>query len=272
MAIGGQYTLNIKGILDTSNIRRQLEAMGKSAKFDTNSSKRFKETLGGIGDTAGKTKSKLDSTVSGIGAMNQGLGTSIKRFGSVMGKVALFGGATTLISGVTNGVADMVHQVFELDASLTELKKVSSLSGNELVQFTDRAYEAGAEVARTGREMIDSATMFTKSGFTENQSLKLATVAEKFRNIADAELTSAEASGFLISQMKAFNITAGESEHIIDAVNEVANNYAVGTNDLQLALSKTGSAMATTGNTYEETIGIITAGTEVMVGQSSKVK
>lgn len=40
---------------------------------------------------------------------------------------------------------------------------------------------------------------------------------------------------------------------------------------MQLALSKTSSAMGGFGNSFEQTIGIITAGTEIMVGQPSKV-
>ncbi|MEG0835739.1 MAG: phage tail tape measure protein [Christensenellaceae bacterium] len=71
--------------------------------------------------------------------------------------------------------------------------------------------------------------------------------------------------------MKAFNIEAENSVRIINVVNEVANKFAVGSNDLQSALTKAGSSLGVLGNSYEETVGIITAGTEIMVGQSSKV-
>ena len=99
-----------------------------------------------------------------------------------------------------------------------------------------------------------------------------------FQNIADAEISAGDAALFINSQLKGFNKefskfgSKGEaSMHVIDSVNEVANNFAVGTNDLQLALSKTASAMGGFGNSFEQTIGIITAGTEIMVGQPSKV-
>lgn len=108
-------------------------------------------------------------------------------------------------------------------------------------------------------------------GYTEEQSLQLATTATMFQNIADAEISAGDAALFINSQLKAFNFSADESQHVIGAVNEVANQFAVGTNDLQLALSKTASAMGGFGNSYEQTIGIITAGTEIMVGQPSKV-
>jgi TP901 family phage tail tape measure protein len=62
---------------------------------------------------------------------------------------------------------------------------------------------------------------FKKSGFDEQDSMKLARVASMYQNVADQELTAGEAANFIVSQMKAYNMTASDSEHIIDAVNEV---------------------------------------------------
>ena len=115
-------------------------------------------------------------------------------------------------------------------------------------------------------------------GYSDQQSMQLATTATMFQNIADAEISAGDAALFINSQLKGFssqfdqfNSKGEASMHVIDSVNEVANNFAVGTNDLQLALSKTSSAMGGFGNSFEQTIGIITAGTEIMVGQPSKV-
>lgn len=80
--------------------------------------------------------------------------------------------------------------------------------------------------------MVESATEFKKSGFTESESANLALVAEMYRNIADEEITAGESANFIISQMKAFNLTAENSEHIINAVNNVSNNMAVSSADL----------------------------------------
>lgn len=102
----------------------------------------------------------------------------------------------------------------------------------------------------------------------------------RFQNIADTEIDAATAANFINSQLKAFSNTSSlqkftgdfeKAQHVIDATNEVANNFAVGTNDLQNALTKAGSALSVAGNTFEQTIGMVTAGTEIMVGQPAKV-
>lgn len=72
--------------------------------------------------------------------------------------------------------------------------------------------------------------------------------------------------------MKAFGDDTEEfATHAVDAINNVSNNMAVSSANIALALSKTSSAMATLGNTYEESVGLVTAGTTIMQGQSAKV-
>lgn len=69
--------------------------------------------------------------------------------------------------------------------------------------------------------MVESASEFAKAGFNETDAAQLAKVSSMYQNIADEQLSAGEASEFIISQMKAFNITAEDSVHVIDAVNEV---------------------------------------------------
>lgn len=104
---------------------------------------------------------------------------------------------------------------------------------------------------------------FKKSGFDEQDSMKLARVASMYQNVADQEITAGEAANFIVSQMKAYNMTASDSEHIIDAVNEVSNRYAVSSADIATNIGKASAAMATGNVTYEQSIGLMTAMTEI---------
>lgn len=118
-------------------------------------------------------------------------------------------------------IKNMVANVKELNVAQTELKKVSDLSGKSLQDYTDKAYKLGEVTGKTGTEMIEAATEFKKRGFGEEESLELASIATKFQNIADVEISAGTAASFINSQLKAFNYTANKSEYIIDAVNEV---------------------------------------------------
>lgn len=154
------------------------------------------------------------------------------------------------------GIQQMVNEVINLDDKLTELKKVTDLEGDSLKQFTKKAYESAKEVAKTGSEMIEASTEFAKAGYDSDTSLELGKVALMYTNIADETISASEASSFMIAQMKAFNIEAEDSMHIIDAVNEVANNFAVSSADIANNLGKSSAVMANAGNTYEQMIGL----------------
>lgn len=177
---------------------------------------------------------------------------------------------TTVFYQTIHTIKDMINEVTELDGALVELKKVTDLEGESLKKFTKEAYEAGANVAKTGTEMVEAATSFAKAGYSEDQILQLGEVAAMYTNIADEAISSADAADFIIAQLKAFNLeskdineTLANSYHIIDAVNEVSNNFAVSSSDIATNLGKASSVMANAGNSMEQMIGLMTAGTEV---------
>lgn len=111
--------------------------------------------------------------------------------------------------------------------------------------------------------MIDAAGEFAKSGYSDEDSLKLGEIALMYTNVADEELNAGDAASFIISQMKAFNIEAEDSIHIVDALNEVSNNYAVSSADLSGSIGKVSATMAESNTTYEQTLGLLTATTEI---------
>lgn len=285
--VGGMYTIKVKGILDETTIRAQLASLGKKglvfgggkgagggfAAIGTEAKKstRHVKQLGGAIGVANKQIRRGPKLAGGfrtIGVEAKKSASEVKKASRGMSgfaqssldvtkKVIQFGAITAVIRGVTSGIGSMVNQVFELDKSLTEFKKVSDLSGEGLKKYTDQAYELGVTVAKTGKEMIDASTEFRKSGYSDEDSMQLARVASMYQNVADQELTAGEAANFIISQMKAYNMEAREAEHVIDAVNEVSNNFAVSSADIATNIGKASAAMSTGNVTYEQSIGLI---------------
>ena len=245
--MAGNYRIKIEPILNTASLNKQL-----------NETKKLK--LSDSGKAAGNS-----------------YGTGFARALKERFKYSI---ANALIYGTQNAIKDMVNNVRELDAAQTELRKVTDLSGKSLKDFTNEAYQVGNRVAKTGTEIVQASTEFAKMGKDTKISLQLSELASRFQNIADTEIDAATAAKFINSQLKAFGNTStlkkfttdfSKAERIIDVTNDTANKFAVGTNDLQNALTKTGSAMSVAGNSFEQTIGMVTAGTEIMVGQPAKV-
>lgn len=119
--------------------------------------------------------------------------------------------------------------------------------------------------------MVEAATMFRKSGFNDADAATLAKVAAQYQNVADTAISAEDAAASIVSQIRAFGKDASFATQVIDAYNEVANRFSVGTNDLSNAMEIASSGMATYGNSFQQILGLVTSGTEIMVGRSSQV-
>ena len=56
-----------------------------------------------------------------------------------------------MLNLATRAIESFVGQTMKMDESMTEFKKVSTLSGNELDRYVNKLSEAGKQVARTGK-------------------------------------------------------------------------------------------------------------------------
>ena len=92
-----------------------------------------------------------------------------------------------------------------------------------------------------------------------------------YQNVADSEVSAQEAGQFIVSQLKAYGLAASDAASIVDKLNAVSNNYSVSNSDLAIGLTKSAAALQTLGNTQDEVMGLLTAGTEQLTGQASKV-
>ena len=91
-----------------------------------------------------------------------------------------------------------------------------------------------------------------------------------YQNVSDEAISAGDSASFIISQLTAFGDTlssyggaAEQAEHVIDAVNEVANNFAVSSGQIATNLGNMSAVMSQTGASFEESLGMLTAITEV---------
>lgn len=258
------FQILVAATLDAANIQKQLDTISKRYKTIKINLDVDTTSLNNATNSLNNCKQSITET----GKAAQGTSQSI---GDIVSKVTKFGAATLIINKFRQAIVDGYGAVKELDASVTEYRKVSELTDSQMGGFIDTARELGLTVARTADEMVEAATEFKKMGNDDSTSLQLGRLATMFQNIADEAISAGDSASFINSQMKAFNFTANEAIHVLDAVNEVANNFAVSSGDISTALPKVASTMALAGNSFEETIGLLTAGAELIPNQASRI-
>ena len=174
-------------------------------------------------------------------------------------KMAKFNTINLIYDQIVESMSKAVEITKEYNKVLTEFTKVSDLSGESLQNYTEKLGVLGLDVARTTSEMIDGATQWKKSGFSDEESAQLAKIGAEFQNIADEELSASDAANVLISAMKGFDLGTQQAEHIVDVINEVSNTSAVSSADIAQGLANVASVSHTVGNSLEETVGMLTA-------------
>lgn len=247
-------------------LSKALESYGNQGKLSTKEISVFQQKLDTINnstDEIGKNKSfdKLNSDIvsaaNSTGLLGQSLGKAIVKYTTWLG-------IATIVSKIMKFIKSVVNEVYKLDTALTELNKVADLTKKELQDITQQAYNAATEVHSTGLEILAATTEFKKMGYEIKNALDLAKVATIMTNIAEGLNSSSEAATILISVLKGTGISAEYAERVLDKLNEVSNNNAIGFDNLARMLQTTSSTMSVLGNTIDETIGLLTGAFEVI--------
>lgn len=228
------------------------------------------ENISKNGVTVGKTVEMLGNKLKSTQPHIKSLKNSINDLFDTAGKVAKFSLITTTLNTLSQAFTDGVQAVKAYDDALTDFQKVSDLSGDSLEKYAEKLGTLGESVARTRTEMVEGATGYKQSGYSDEDSAKLAQYSALLQNISDEEISAGDATSFIISQLKAFGDQLGNTSDVgkqtltvLDALNAVSNNYAVSSSDLEQGLKNLASTSSAMGNSYEQTLGMLTAVTEI---------
>jgi tetratricopeptide (TPR) repeat protein len=280
------YSLNLKANIDTSQILRQLQTIeqkGLKVNIDKGSLSSVQTSLNNINKNLQSTYrilvqisgkiSDLPKNIKIVDASANSTNKTLKQTSQTMGdifeKMSKFYTVSQVIGLATSATRGWYEAVADLDSALTEFKKVSDLSGDSLEAYTDKLSALGKETARTKTEMVEAATIFKRSGYSEDDAAILAQMATLYQNVADSEVSAADAASFIIASMKAFNITeASDAIEILDSLNSIANNFAISSSDIATAMPKVSATLAQAGNTMQQTMALISAGAEIMPNQA----
>lgn len=181
-----------------------------------------------------------------------------KSFGNVARYLASFGSVYQLIAMVKQGYT----YVKEIDSALTELKKVTDETNATYDKFLQTMSKTAGVVGSTVSELTSSAADWARLGYSIEEAGELAKNTTILMNVSEFDDINT-ATDTLISSLQAFKNestdVASFSMQIIDAFNEVGNNYAISTSDLADSLTRSSAALVAANNSLEESIALTTA-------------
>lgn len=210
-----------------------------------------------IVETAGDTKKaigKFESYFSGVG----------EKFRSISQYLISMFGFQEMIQQLRLGIG----YVKEIDSALTELKKVTNETDSVYDNFLKSTAKAARVVGSTVSELTTMAADWARLGYNIEEAGKLAESTAILLNVSEFE-DATSASEALISTMQAFQYTAEDSQHVVDILNEVGNNYAVSSDGIAVALQDSASALMEAGNNLEQSVALVAAANKVVQDPNS---
>ena len=199
---------------------------------------------------------KLEVTAEKTGATTESLGGKLSRLFKEHFQTAI---AMAGVAMVKQGLREVYNNVLELDTAVTELKKVSKMTGDEMNEYLDRTATNARELGANISDLVSSTADWKRLGYTDKDSEELARVSALMANVGDQIDNATTASSYLISAMQGFGLIADDAERLLDCMNQIANTEPVSMNDLGIIMQKSSAAMSAAGNTYQETLSLAAA-------------
>ena len=173
--------------------------------------------------------------------------------------VAMYG-----VAMVKQGLREVYNNVVDIDTSMTNLKKVTNETESAYSIFLSSASSQARELCASISDVIDSTAEWSRLGYTLDESQELAKWSTVLSNIGDGIDSASDAASYLVSILKGFRMEADEVEHVVNVLNSVGNNEPISESGIAEALVRSASALSAAGNSFEESVSLISAANSVL--------
>ncbi len=165
---------------------------------------------------------------------------------------------------VQQGMQQVYQSVVEVDTAMTELKKVTDETDASYVNFTKRAAQQSRELGASISDYIQTTADWARLGYNLPDAEELARVSSLYANVGDGIESASQASEYLISTLKGFDLAANDAERVVDIINQVANTEPVSAQDLSEIMKRSSAALDAANTSFEKTVALGTAMNSVL--------
>lgn len=194
---------------------------------------------------------KIDMENAGIAA--ETLGQKLSRLFKEHFQTAI---AMAGVAMVKQGLREVYDNVVEIDDAMVELRKVTNESENAYSQFSDRAAKTARDLGASVSDYISATADWSRLGYNMPDAEELARVSTLLKNVGDGIESVTDASSYMTSVLKGFDLVAEDAQKVVDLVNEVANNEPASAEDILEILTRSGAALHEAGNDLDQAVAL----------------
>lgn len=160
------------------------------------------------------------------------------------------------VAMVKQGLREVYDNVVEIDDAMVELRKVTNESENAYSQFSDRAAKTARDLGASISDYISATADWSRLGYNMPDAEELARVSTLLKNVGDGIESVTDASSYMTSVLKGFDLVAEDAQKVADLVNEVANNEPASAEDILEILTRSGAALHEAGNDLDQAVAL----------------
>ena len=230
------------GTISESQFRAEVERVSKSIEINTTG---------------------IESSATGMQRLRQqigGLFSGFTNFGNGLTQyITMMFSAYRIIYQVINGVKNLINRSIELEDVMVDLRIVTGLTNDEYTQYLHNISEVSKETATSLDSLITATTTFSRLGYSIEESSVLAKYTGMLEKVGSID--SARAQEAITSIMKAFSdeLSVGNIEQVMDKLVAVGNNFPISVEQVSEGMLNASSALAAAGNSFEESVALLTA-------------
>lgn len=238
-----------------ASLRKQLET-GKLSQAD------FTKEIERLSQATLPAINQLDQYSNSTATLSQQVNNVTTRIGG------MFTGYMLLRRGMST-IREMINEAIELDDAMTQMRIVTKATGEQMVEFGDNISAAAQRVAAPITDLVDATTTFARLGYDMDSASKLAEFTGMLQQVGDISADSAQDA--ITSIMKAFPKDADikNIESIMDRLVATGNGFPVSVSQLALGMTNASSALAAAGNSFDQSVALLTAA-NVTIQDASK--
>lgn len=172
------------------------------------------------------------------------------------------------IDVVWQGFQQGIESIKEMDAAMTELKKVTSDTSDVYATVEKDMYATGKDIGRDAVELTKSTADWARLGYNTQDSEKMSKWTGILMNVSEFEQVD-DATNALISIMQGFDKGADDVENVVDVLNNIGNKEPISSDEIASSLQRSASALKAAGTSYEEAVALTTTANSVVQSPES---
>lgn len=166
-------------------------------------------------------------------------------------------GLAAVVTKSVQEIKKMITTAVELDSAMNTLQIVTRASGAEMDEYGKRVSSMAKETAQATKDLIDATTVYARLGYSMDESAILSKYTAMLQSVGDIDASSAQNA--ITAIIKAFDKGVNDIEDVMDKMVLVGNGFPISVAQIAEGMNNAGSMLNVAGNSFEESIALLTA-------------